>query len=86
MRRPLDPTRFPVLVDREQLHTVFGITLSLAEIARREDDGLWPPRVKAGRHPRSRVYYYSADIIELIAWWEDPTKPPSWYSPKPRAA
>jgi hypothetical protein len=57
-----------LLVDRKELRKM-GITLSFAEIDRRERNGKWPRRIKAGNHRNSRVYYRYKDLIELIEEW-----------------
>jgi len=63
-----------LLVDRNQLRKL-GITLSFAEIDRREKDGKWPRRIKAGNHRNSRVYYRYKDIVDLIEKWARETPP-----------
>lgn len=64
----------PLLVDRNQLRKL-GITLSFAEIDRRERRGDWPRRIKAGKHRNSRVYYRYDDILKLVEVWADGTPP-----------
>ena len=63
-----------LLVDRNQLRKL-GITLSFAEIGSREKRGEWPPRIKAGNHRNSRVYYRYKDILALIQKWAQETVP-----------
>lgn len=63
-----------LLVDRTHLHKL-GVTLSLAEIDRREKKGEWPKRIKAGRHRNSRVYYRYDEIVALIEKWATETAP-----------
>jgi len=64
-----------LLVDRNQLREVLGITLSPAEIDRREKRQEWPRRIKAGNHRNSRVYYRYGDIVALVEKWERETAP-----------
>ena len=61
-----------LLVDRNQLRKL-GISLSFAEIDRREKRKEWPRRIKAGNHRNSRVYYRYKDIVTLIEKWERET-------------
>jgi hypothetical protein len=63
-----------LLVDRNQLRKL-GISLSFAEIDRREKRKEWPRRIKAGNHRNSRVYYRYKDIVTLIEKWERETAP-----------
>lgn len=63
-----------LLVDRNQLHKL-GITLSLAEIDRREKKGDWPRRIKAGNHRNSRVFYRYEDVVALVERWAAETAP-----------
>jgi hypothetical protein len=63
-----------LLVDRNQLRKL-GISLSFAEIDRRERRNEWPRRIKAGNHRNSRVYYRYNDIVALIEKWERATAP-----------
>jgi hypothetical protein len=73
-REVIMPQLEPLLVDRNQLRKL-GVTLSWAEIDRRERRGSWPKRIKAGRHTNSRVYYRYPDIVALIEKWAAETKP-----------
>jgi len=68
------PTLERLLVDRNQLRKL-GITLSGAEISRRELKGEWPARIKAGRHRNSRVFYRYEEIVTLIEKWATETPP-----------
>jgi hypothetical protein len=63
-----------LLVDRKDLRKL-GITLSLAEIDRRERKGKWPRRIKAGPHRNSKVFYLYKDLFEMIGDWIRTTPP-----------
>lgn len=45
------------------------VTLSFAELARREVVGRFPKRIRLSEHSRGRVVYREADIRK---WMEDP--------------
>lgn len=41
-------------------------TLSFAEVARREERGTFPKRRRLSNHPRGRVVYIEAEILEWM--------------------